>query len=177
VTLHEVSHSGPRRRGSGANLFLMRRLNILVLTTSFLLFSCMAQAQPGDWQNVENLPSGTSISIKLRVRFRCLFQSATDEELICERTQRVWILSNSSEIKVNRKRIREVRLEHSDSTNALVGAAVVGGGAAIAEAARVDGDAKTRTIAALFAGSLFGLLGGVIGRDFPILHGKIIYKQ
>jgi hypothetical protein len=145
-----------------------------------LLLAPSALAQRGDWQAVKDIPSGTTISVKYGrffIHMRCIFQSASDDRLVCAR-----ILYGPSAVFIPpeavyvRKQIREVRLEHSDASNMAVGAAIGAGvGGALGAAGR--GDTRTRVAAGLLVGGVGAVVGGLLGRDFPIRHGKVVYRR
>lgn len=147
-----------------------------------LLYTASASAQSGDWRVVKELAPGTPISVKYG-RFwlhdRCIFQSANEDVLVCERvfygTSRLLI---PPEAVYRRKLVREIRLEHSDASNIAFGAAI---GGAVGGALGAAGSGDTHPRAGLGAGLLVGMggaaIGGFIGRDFPILHGKVIYRR
>lgn len=160
----------------------MRHLKSYRLLSAFLLLGTYAQAQNGDWQAIKELAPGTPISVKYGrfwVHNRCIFESATDDVLVCERvlygTARLYI---PPEAVYRRKLIQEVRLEHSDASNIAVGA-LIGGGVGAALGATGSGDRSVRARADLgfLVGSGGAALGGLIGRDFPIRHGKVIYRR
>jgi hypothetical protein len=140
----------------------------------------MAFAQTGNWQAVKQLDPGVKISVRSEhhsLRSTCYFQRATDDQLFCER-----ILRGVSQVLIppdavyERKKIREVRLEHSDRSNAATGAAIGGGIGATLGAAN-DNGTLTREGGALLLGTVGALIGGSFGRDFPIFHGKMIYRR
>jgi outer membrane lipoprotein SlyB len=95
--------------------------------------------------------------------------------LICEPVRHPTLLSQS-ERRFERKRTREIRLEHSDQTNGAVGAAV-GGGIGTAVGASLSNPSLNREGGALLLGSIGAIAGGFLGRDFPLIHGKVIYKR
>jgi len=146
---------------------------------AFLLCAWGLHAQKGDWQAVKVLPPGTTISVKTGHFFGhdplCVVARVTDERLVCELLvhgpTRIFM---PSEAVYDRKRILDVRVEHSEETNVLTGAAIGGGlGAGL-------GAARSRT--ARGAGALlYGLggagIGGLLGRDFPVFHGRVIYRR
>lgn len=146
---------------------------------SLLLLASSTFAQKGDWRAVKELSPGTTISVKSGHFFGhdplCIFVRATDDRLVCELVlhgpSRIFL---PSEAVYNRKRILDVRIEHNEDSNVLAGAAIGGGiGAAL-------GAVSSRS--ARGAGALlFGLggagIGGILGRDFPLFHGKVIYKR
>ncbi len=137
-------------------------------------------AQQRDWQAVKKLAPDTRISVRygrLFIHNVCYFQSATDDKLICKR-----ILRGSSRVLIpseavyHRDRIREVRLEHSDAANVATGA-VIGGGVGAAIGASVHSNSLTRPGSALLLGTGGAIIGGFFGRDFPVTHGRVIYRR
>lgn len=161
---------------------LTRRLSCCALV--LLLLPSVAQAQTGDWGAVQALGPGSAISVKVagRRRLWCHFDHADDEGLSCERIGRGISYSGSAEIVVSRRDVQEVRLERSDRANATDGA-VLGGvaGSAVGGAAggifKPGGNGTTAAIGALMVGGIGALLGSAFGKDFPLRHRKVIYRQ
>lgn len=155
----------------------MTGMRTLSVTLSILagLMLVPPEARAGDWRAVENLAAGSRISVKAKFRTLCDFHRATDTVLICQPAQHS-ILTGPGEISFDRARVREVRLERSDHTNTAVGAAIGAGfGAAVGASAR--NPSLTPGGSALLLGGAGSIIGGFVGRDFPILHGKVIYKR
>jgi hypothetical protein len=75
-----------------------------------------------------------------------------------------------------RDKIRDVRLEHSDAANVATGAAI-GGGIGAAIGASAHNQSLTRPGGALLFGTGGAIIGGFFGKDFPITHGKTIYRR
>ena len=152
----------------------MRNLSVtLSILAALLLMS--EQARAGDWRAVENLAAGSRISVKIRFHTLCNFRRATDDILICQPAHPS-ILTGAGDISFERKRVREVRLERSDQTNTAVGAAIGAGvGAVVGASARHP--SLTPGGSALLLGGLGSVIGGFFGRDFPIVHGKVIYRR
>jgi hypothetical protein len=157
----------------------MRDTRTISFLLAPLLLASLAIAQQADWQAVKNLAPDTRISVRSEHPFHsmCIFQRATDEQLLCER-----ILRGSSRLLIppeavyDRKKIREVRLEHSEAANVATGAAIGGGvGAAIGASARSG--ALTRSGGAFLLGTGGAIIGGFFGRDLPVTHGKVIYRR
>jgi hypothetical protein len=138
-----------------------------------LILLSAAQAQTGDWRAVENLAPGTRISVKIRFHMLCNVTRVTDAALMCDLVhQRI----RPGEMTFNRKLIREVRLEHSDQANTAIGASL-GGGVCVTVGASLGNRSLDRPGGALVLGTVGALVGGAFGRDFPIFHGKVIYKR
>ncbi len=140
-----------------------------------------ARAQTGDWRTVKRLPPGTRISVKAGRSpihsIICLFERASDDTLVCER-----VLSGSTrrvvppEAVYERAGVREVRLERSDASNIAVGA-VLGGGVGATLGATTTRDRTARGAGALLLGIGGAALGGYLGKEFPILHGEVVYRR
>jgi hypothetical protein len=157
----------------------MTQTKFTFLLSAALLIANAAPAQSGDWQAVKNLQPGARISVSVDRPFHtmCIFQRATDEELLCER-----ILRGSRRVLIppdaiyERGKIREVRLEHGDSANVATGA-VIGGGVGATIGASTHNTALTRPGRILLLGTGGAIIGGFFGRDFPLTHGKVIYRR
>ena len=144
------------------------------LLCAVLVLTAISSASDGDWEIVKSLPSGTPISVKAKLRHMCTFQLATDTTLTCRPKisgPSSWILS------FERKEIRQVRLEHGDDTNELIGFAT---GGAIGFAMGAGGhrvDTSSRLFDGVVAGALFGFAGRFMNRALPITHKSVIYKR
>ena len=155
--------------------------NLLLIITLVLIVLSAADAKPkqqskGSWDTVENLIAGTPISVRARAPFHlmCYFERATDDQLFCQPLHPR--LSTRTDYIFERREIREVRLEHSEATNEMLGAATVGGVMAAIGAAG-NGSNVTRGGAALLGGAIGALFGGIFGRDFPLFHRGVIYRR
>jgi hypothetical protein len=151
-----------------------RRIIAVLLSVAFLLSN--NQAQTGDWQAVEAIPSGSAISIKNEAgRIKCTLERVTDDELLCvERRQ----LLGAPVLRFYRDGIREVSLDHP-GRSAFFGAIIgTGAGAAIGYAgSRNSNDAETRVYTPIGMAILFGTaLGFIMGR-LAIPHGKVVYRR
>ena len=161
----------------------MRYQRILFLLFGLLLFTSTAWARKGDWHAVENLSPGTHISVLNRqspARLYCSFERATARELFCRQLTRpsflpIYLPPISSEVAFERRDIVEVRLEHSDATNAAIGGAIGAGAGAALGAASSDSHSRGAGMA-LF--SVLGFaLGSAINRALPITPRKVIYRR
>lgn len=155
----------------------MRQRRIFTFLLLLFVTAASAQAHTGDWKTVEHLRPGTLIFVEAGHGVRCVFVQATDKELICDPAgpSPVWL--GQLRYRFERRIVREVRLEHSDTTNTLIGTAI-GAGAGAALAAVGGGQGGGGRGGAAFVGALFGgILGAIAGRLHPITHGKVIYKQ
>ncbi len=140
---------------------------IFYLLMIILALSSGAVAQAGDWEAVRALAPGTQISIKTRLRNSCKFERATDTTLVCDPE-----LPGFTHLTFNRKRIRQVRLEHHDDTNTAIG---IGVGAGIGAAVGASG--RDRGGSAIVGAVGGALIGGFFNRAFPITHRRVIYKR
>jgi hypothetical protein len=154
----------------------MRRIRLIQPLLALLLCAWNAQAQTGTWQAVESVRPGSVISVRARYHIKCIFRSATDDVLICDSVRRGLIRLGPPEVTLDRKSVREVRLERSRGANELAGAAI-GAGAGLAIGASAGNGTLTRGGGALLLGGIGGIIGGFVGRDFSILPGKIICQR
>ena len=161
----------------------MRHKKTIPLLLAPLLLAAGALAQTGNWQAVQDLQPGTRISVRANHSFGrnpCFFLSANDEQLVCERVlhsrRRMIISPIPPEAVYQRSRVREVRLEHSEAANTMAGAGI-GAGVGAALGASVNNGTVTRGGGALLLGGLGALVGGSFGREFPIIHGKVVYRR
>ena len=158
----------------------------LVLPIALFVVSIVpaAQARTGRWRDVMRLPSGTPISVQPTnaQRVTCLFLNATKTRLFCQiivqapfpyiiRTDRAYRL------EFDRRIVREVRLEHSDATNSLIGVGIGAGVGAALGAAGGNQTAAERKGSAVIFGMFGALIGGVIGKNFPLFHRNVIFKR
>ena len=145
---------------------------------SFVVWLAAASAcfgQNSSWQSVQEIVPGTRISVKTRLRTLCDFLQATSDALICLPAHPSPILGRR-ELRFERSKVREVRLEHSDALNMLIGGSVGAGAGALTGV--VAGDrGYTKEGRALLLGAIGGLLGGTFGQEFPIHHGKKVYRR
>jgi hypothetical protein len=156
----------------------MRYLRFVSLILVFHIVAASAQAQTGDWQAVRNLPAGAYISVKTHYRFPCVFRAATEDELTCRRDGRYIGENASSEMKIARQDVREVRFEHLDVDhgNPVIGA-LIGGGLGAVSGARAGTGTRDHVTGAVFVGGFCALLGAGIAWAIPIFHRKVVYRR
>jgi len=131
------------------------------------------QTQAGDWQAVVNLKPGTRISLKAQHHILCVFQAATDDELVCKPKRFLWL--GPRESRFDRQSIREVRLERNQTKDMLIGTGIGTGAGAIAGATTGKAPRGGSLLVLTLGGSLVGsVVGGIV--SIP-LRGKIIYKR
>ena len=152
----------------------LRSMISVLLSTVFLLSS--SQAQTGDWQAVEAIPSGSDISIKNQDRrIKCTLELVNDNELFCVERRP---LVGAPVLRFYREGIREVRLEHP-GRSAFLGAVIgTGVGAATGYAwLRNSSDAETRVYTPIGMAILFAVPMGMIMGRISIPHGKVVYRR
>ena len=147
--------------------------------TSLLLLASSAQAQGSDWRAVEKLQNGSLISVKSKHRVKCTFLYATDDELVCKPIRQGLAglaAIGPSEFRFDRRNVRDVRFENTDSHNAAVGAAIGAGAGAVFGAVGRNTDLN-RGPSTLVGAGFGALLGGFLGMALPLKHGKGVYKR
>ncbi len=150
-----------------------RKPRIISSIIFVLLFGSSAQAQNGDWQAVENLKPGTRLTVKARHNILCIFQSATDDELVCKPLR--FLHLGPGESRFDRQSVREIRLEPNLAKHMWVGAGIGAGAGAIAGATTGSPPRGGRIIVLTLAGAAAGsILGGIL--SIP-LRGKLIYRR
>jgi hypothetical protein len=165
----------------------MRHTKAIFFLSAVALLASIAPAQTGDWQAVKSLPPGTRISVRdghSFTRDTCFFLSATDDQLVCGRALRGHprigiILPIPNQAVYERSRVREVRLKHGetvDAVNVLIGGAI-GAGIGAGFGATANNGTLTRGGSALVVGTAGAVAGGVLARFFPVLRGKVIFRR
>lgn len=116
-----------------------------------------------------------------RIRLLCYFTRATDDQLICETLRHgsgfpipVPVLSYRATFQ--RGEVREVRLEHNEGTNTLIGAGI-GGGFGALFVALLDKSPEPKGGLIAFGSVVGALIGAVAGHDAPLFHRKVIYRR
>lgn len=135
--------------------------------------NCLGQIT--DWKAVQQIAPGTRISVKTRFRTLCDFVQASSDTLTCLPAHQSIGLGRQA-LRFERSKIRDLRFEHSDGVNMVVGGAV-GAGTGAAIGAIAGGRGYSREGTALLLGSIGGLIGGSMGQEFPIAHGKEVYRR
>lgn len=151
----------------------MRNLRPFYLILTVFVLLPIGYAQKGNWQAVESLAPGTSISIQARHRVHCNFLGADNNSISCE--QNLSALRVSHEFAFDRTEVRQVRVEHP-AASMFLGAAI-GAGAGVGYGSTGGSGSLTKGGTELVGGALFGFLGGVVGRETHIIPGTIIYQK
>jgi uncharacterized protein YcfJ len=148
-------------------------LHLLAMQLLGVVPATYAQTQSSDWSLVEQLRPGTPISVKGRLRVQCNFRHADEKQLVCDpRTQGGFL---RPPIQLPRELVREVRIERVEAST--VAGAAIGAGAGAALGASSGNGTLTRGGSALLGGGIGGLIGGTFSRQFPFLHGKVVYER
>jgi hypothetical protein len=146
---------------------------IIIRIFALLIFTARPWAQTGDWSAVQQLQPSTPISVKVRFRLQCNFRHADDRQLVCDpRTQGRFL---RPPIVFARAQIHEVRIERADAS-AAAGAAI-GAGAGAALGASSGNGTLTRGGSTLLGAGIGGLIGGAFGKQFPFIHGEVVYQK
>ena len=136
--------------------------------------ACFAKSAVGDWQDVQDIPSGWQVIVVTTFTFPCVFAHATDTELICSSVRHDEKDSSIQEIHVRRARIHEIRVEKREGANMMAGAAGGGGLGVIMGALLFAGARGTGAYAFGLGGASMGARSG---RNVHILRGKVIYRR
>lgn len=156
-----------------AQIRLMRSQLLLVSCLCLFATTAFAKSPVGDWQSVEDVPTGWQITVVTTFTFPCIFERANDNELMCGQLDRRGYASDSQEIHVRRDRIREIRVEKRNGANSLAAAALGGGAGAGFGAVAVAG---ARGPAAYLLGTMGAMTAARKGNDTHLLRGKVIYR-
>jgi hypothetical protein len=152
---------------------LMKTTRSIPFLIALLLFASVSSAQTADWRAVRRLNGGTPISVKLKLRIQCDFSYATETELVCEPRLQGRIPRGAMTFR--RGAIRQVRIERVEASTAA--GAAIGGGAGAAVGASSNNGSLTRGGGALLIGGIGAIVGGVVGKGFPFLHGEVVYQK
>src|SRR5579859_690505 len=163
----------------------MKYQRIIACILAFLITASRAQAQKGpkgDWLDVRDLETGSIIWVKTERSVNCVFEGATNTELICYRGRPNLSRGGLIEIRFARQNVREVRLEPEppDARTYMATGAAIGAGTAAVVSAINSRDA--RAASAVFgglAGGLFGMVGGGLVGIAVLLfrRSKLIYRR
>jgi hypothetical protein len=147
-----------------------------------ILLFCVAVAangQGGSWDAVKNLPAEERVRVDTSAhRESCIFISADEANLICERRSHIFLIPYDHRITFRKADVHAVRISHrvrSAFAGAGVGAALgmgIGAGIDAHYSASVFGDHAGLA----FWGVLGAVLGQTIGQHLDFLAGPIIYK-
>jgi uncharacterized protein YcfJ len=132
------------------------------------------RAQTYQWQDIEKLDSGTSISVVKRARQGCELVKVTDLELTCDKN----IGQTTRRLVYARDQVREIRLELPERNRLIVGAiagAAVGGLLGFV-AGQQSSDPEARGYARAFGIPIGAFVGGAIGRHIH-RHGAVVYRK
>ncbi|MGH9731363.1 MAG: GntR family transcriptional regulator [Candidatus Acidiferrales bacterium] len=122
-------------------------------------------------------------------RLNCYFERATEDQLVCQPLQRrapvigPWTYPvplprqpSPPDYVFERQKVQEVRLEHSEGVNELIGAAIGGSAGAALGAARFECEG-CRQAGALIVGGIGAFIGGAVGRISPLFHRRVVYER
>jgi len=141
-----------------------RRIIGSALSIAFLISN--AQCQSGDWQVVQDLPSGSYISVKTASQtVRCVFKAASSTELFCEDH---WIA---------REKILRIRLEHNVASGVLGAAMGAGIGVGTGVLLTRQSHDEMRIYAPYYLGIGGGIVSAIIMSRISPLHGKVVYRH
>jgi len=154
------------------------RSRIVYPLLALVIFISSAQAQIGDWQNVEDIRSGLTIFVQGDRHFaRCTFEHATDSALFCEQASRSPFFE-PREIRFERTEIRRVSIEYFRDGNAAKGALVgMGVGATLGAVSGDQADGRSRLGGAIIVGTIGAVFGSMFARSFRTVHSQVIYQQ
>jgi hypothetical protein len=152
----------------------MRKLLMLLLLLTCSSALSFGRSPDGSWQAVEAMPPGWQITVVAGHKFPCIFVRATEDDLICGRLQRGWMMRDFPEIHFRRDQIREVRVDRGDDANILAGAAIGGGAGAAFGAIAAE---SSKGAAAFIFGTIGTALGARLCQNIHVLRGKVIYRS
>ena len=172
---------GPNRtRGDTVMTTVGRAVLIAWLLFTLASPSGLAQTSLGDWQNAQNLPADSSISVKTRARdrFRGSLVEVSSNGLALDSDERGFPGRVTRRRNLRREDIQEIRLQ-ARAASLLAGAAI-GAGVGAGIGAGVESQAKSNedqgVLTATFA-VLGGVLGLLIARHYPVIKGTKIYVR
>lgn len=134
-------------------------------------------AQTDDWQAVQRIPPGSSISIKVlnhRGRHECELLTVTYADLSCDLQRGMF----ERRLNFLRAEIGEVRLEYPERHHMIPGA-IIGGALGTAIELLLAGgssDPETQRVAPVLAALVGVSFGGGVGRAIH-QHGPVVYRR
>jgi hypothetical protein len=157
--------------------------NLLAFVSIFALLSAQASAktQVGNWDAVESLSPGSNIRVNTESRLgtrECIFQSATDERLVCESLVQGPYQQGPMSYLLYRSTVHEVRLQHYTGGDNSAKGVGIGAGIGAALGAAIGGrNGSSRGDSALVGGFLFGVFGYVIGANSAAKHSRVVFRR
>ncbi len=155
---------------------MTRQIIYSILALVILLSS--AQAQIGDWQDVQDIAANTTIFVQAEHKrlMRCTFEQATDGMLFCALVYRSPYL-RPREINFNRSEVRQVLVEYVHESNIAKGTVIGAGVGAAAGASLTHGNADSRLGATILLGTIGAVFGTIFARSLNDVRTKIIYRK
>ncbi len=138
-----------------------------------LLFGSRAQAQTGDWQAVQNLRPGTRIFVKAQHHILCVFEAATDSELVCKPLR--FLRLGPADSRFDRQGVREIRRAPNHAEAGWIGAGIGAGVGAAVGASTGTTPRSGSVIVLTLGGAMIGCVVGTIVLIFQ--RGKLIYRR
>ena len=150
-----------------------------LLAVLLLCVTVAAQGQGGSWDAVKNLPAEERVRVDTWAhRESCIFISADEANLICERRSHFFFIPYDHRITFRKADVHAVRISHrvrSAFAGAGVGAAM-GAGIGAGIDAQYSASLFGSHAALVFWGLLGAALGQEIGQYLDFLAGPVIYK-
>lgn len=170
--------------------FAFASLSLLTLTLSTFAQSPKPSPAGSDWSRVQHLAAGTAVRVHTkppppyttivpRSHIDCLFVSASDGELVCDRTNRVLFFPIHHEFHIARPDITTVRLTRGYLSTFVGGAIGVGAGVGftgIAVATSSESDHSDDVLAYTLLAILGAAVGSGIGHATDFMGGPTIYR-
>jgi hypothetical protein len=170
-----------------------------LIPVTLLVCISIASAQniPGppagsDWSRVQNLAVGTDVRISSKhlqfggpiivprsQREYCIFVSASDDELVCNRTDRIFFFPIHRHFRFQRKEVAAVRITRSELSSFVGGAIGIGAGAGLVggiAATNGETDHSEDVLAYALVGVFGAYLGSAVGKATDFMGGPTIYR-
>jgi hypothetical protein len=165
---------------------------LLLLTPAMFAQTTLKPPAGSDWSRVQNLAVGTDIRVSSKhfkfggpiivphsQREYCIFVSASDAELLCNRTDKIFFFPIHRQFRFQREEVASVRVTRSE-LSAFVGAAIgVGAGAGLVggvAATNSETDHSEDVLAYALVGMLGGFIGAGVGKATDFMGGPTIYR-